>query len=86
MNLTKVGLWALGTVELPKLMIDELTAEFDVKSSKYDKEDHEKGAPEIIQPKRFTKSMKTQRKLLHLVLRTATIKKRTSQPIAYNQR
>ena len=61
-NLTKVGLWALDTIELKKPIIDELTAEFDVKSSKCGKEDHEKSAPEIIQPKRFTKSMKKKTK------------------------
>ena len=58
MNLTKVGLWALGTIELPKLIIDELTAESDVKSSNHDKGDHEEDAPEIVQPKRLTKHMK----------------------------
>ena len=50
-NLTKAGLWALETIELPKLVIDELTAQSDVKSSKCVKRDHNKGAPEILHKK-----------------------------------
>ena len=37
MNLTKSGLWALGVIELPTLIIDELTAELNAKSVKCDK-------------------------------------------------
>ena len=64
MNLTKNGLWVLGAIELPKPIIDELTAELDAKSSKCDKEDNEKGAPEIIRPKIFTKSTKNTEKTI----------------------
>ena len=87
MNLTKNGLWALGAIELPTLIIDELTAELNAKSGKCDKKDHEKGAPEIVLPRSFTKSTKKkQKKLLPQVLRTVTITKGTIQLVTCNQR
>ena len=64
MNLTKNGLWALGAIELPTLIIDELTAELNTKSGKCDKEAHEKDAPEIVRPRSFTKFTKNPEKTI----------------------
>ena len=82
MNLSKSGLWALGVIELPTLITDELKAELNAKSGKCDKKKTmEKMLQKLYNLEVSPNPRQTQKRLLPQVLRTITIKKKTIQLI-----